>query len=198
MAPVITVPPFIQRSTSPYESEVYVEVDSYALFTSDFRLALNVPGNQVCLDGNILRTYEREVMTRTVTDISKCHFEDYSDQDVMRCPREAHTTVTTYNNYLSSPVTYSVNVCLLYDQSNCRWIYPDDGPEREICRPVDYHGIWAQGTKFHYRCTKSTSQIHSHPLQCEVRFVQDIEFPEQRLRKRILLKEKRSVPSCPG
>jgi hypothetical protein len=116
----------------------------------------------------------------------------------MRCPREAHTTVTTYNNYLSSPVTYSVNVCLLYDQSNCRWIYPDDGPEREICRPVDYHGIWAQGTKFHYRCTKSTSQIHSHPLQYEVRFVQDIEFPEQRLRKRILLKEKRSVPSCPG
>jgi len=187
----------MQRRTSPYESEVYVEVDSYALFTSDFRVALNVPGNQVCLDGSVLRTYEREVITRTITDISKCRFEDHSDQDVMRCPKEAQTTVTTYNNYLSSPVTYTVNLCLLYDQSNCHWIYPDDGPEREICRPVDYQGIWAQGTKFHYQCTKSPSQIYSHPLQYEVRFVQDVEFPEQRARKRILLREKRSVPSCP-
>jgi hypothetical protein len=197
VAPVITVPLSIQRRTSPYESEVYAEVDSYALFTADLRLTLNVPGNQVCLDGDILRTYEREVMTHTVTDISKCRLEDYSDKTEMRCPKEAHTTAVTYNNHLSSPVTYHVNMCLVYDQSYCHWVHGDDGPDREICPPVEYQGIWAQGTMFHYQCAKSTRQTYSHPLQYEVRFVQDIEFPEQRMRKRILLREKRSVPPCP-
>lgn len=194
----IAVPPAIQRTTSPYESEVYTEVDFYTLFTADFRTAVNVPANQVCVDGSILRTYERQILSHSVTDISKCRYEDYSDQDVMRCPKEAHTTIVTYNNHLSSPLSYSVNMCLAYDKSSCYWNFPDDGPEREICKVQGkYEGIWAQGTIRYYPCAQSTSRIFSHSLQYEVRFVQDVEFPETRMRKRIVQREKRSVPQCP-
>ena len=54
-------------------------------------------------------------------------------------------------------------------------------------------GIWAAGTMFHYPCTKSSSQTFSHPLQYEVRFVQHVEFPDDRMRRRVLLREKRPV-----
>lgn len=52
-------------------------------------------------------------------------------------------------------------------------------------------------TLFHYKCTKSMSQTFNHPLQYEVRFLQDIEFPEHRMRKRIVHREKRPVAQCP-
>ena len=87
----IAIPPAIQRTTSPYESEVYPEIDFYTLFTPDLRGSVNVPANQVCLDGDIIRTHERQILSHTVTDISKCRYEDYSDKDEMRCPKEAHT-----------------------------------------------------------------------------------------------------------
>ena len=194
---VIAIPPSIQRTTSPYESEVYAEVDFYTLFTPDLRSSVNVPANQVCLEGNIIRTYERQVISHTITDISKCRYEDYSDKDEMRCPKEAQTTVVTYNNFLSSPVSYSVNVCAAYDRSSCYWDAKDDGPEREICRvPGKYEGIWAAGTMFHYPCTKSSSQPFSHPLQYEVRFLQLVEFPDERMRRRVVLREKRPVAAC--
>ena len=194
---VIAVPPSIQRTTSPYESEVYAEVDFYTLFTPDLRSSVNVPANQVCLEGNIIRTYERQVISHTITDISKCRYEDYSDKDEMRCPKEAQTTVVTYNNFLSSPVSYSVNVCAAYDRSSCYWDAKDDGPEREICRvPGKYEGIWAAGTMFHYPCVKSSTQSFSHPLQYEIRYMQDIEFPEGRTRRRVVLREKRPVAAC--
>jgi hypothetical protein len=50
---VIAIPPEIQRTTSPYEGEVYAEADFYTLFTPDLRVSINVPGNEVCLDGEI-------------------------------------------------------------------------------------------------------------------------------------------------
>jgi hypothetical protein len=194
----IAIPPAIQRTTSPYESEVYAQVDFYTLYTPDFRMSVNVPGNQVCLEGNIIRTIERQVISHTVTDISKCRYDDMGDdQEKMRCPAEANTTVISYNNYLSSSISYSVNVCLVYDKSNCYWNYPDDGPEREVCRTGDeYHRIWAQGTMFHYKCAKSAIQTYTHPLEYEVRFLQDVEFPDHGIRRRLVQREKRPVLPC--
>jgi hypothetical protein len=193
----IAIPPAIQRTTSPYESEVYAEIDFYTLFTPDLRSSVNVPANQVCLEGDVIRTYERQVISHTITDISKCRYEDYSDGDQMRCPKEAHTTVVTYSNFLSSPVNYKVNVCMAYDRSSCYWDMKDDGPEREICRiPGKYEGLWAEGTMFHYPCAKSSNQSFSHPLQYEVRYMQDVEFPDERMRRRLVLREKRPLAQC--
>lgn len=196
--PAIVVPPAIQRATSPYEGEVYAEVDFYTLFTSDFRTSVNVPGNEVCLDGDILRTHERRIMTHRVTDISKCRYEDQGDdQERMRCPPEAHTVIVAYDNYLSSAIQYSVNICAAYDKSSCYINIGDDGPDQEVCRVRGkYDGIWAAGTMFHYPCTKSSSQTFSHPLRYEVRFVQHVEFPDDRMRRRVLLREKRPVAPC--
>src|SRR5687768_4092753 len=116
----------------------------------------------------------------------------------MRCPKEAYSTEVTYNNYLSSPVNYSANVCTAYDRSSCyRDAKDGDSPEREICRvPGKYDGIWAQGTIFYYPCAKSTSQNFSHPLQYEIRYLQLIEFPEERMRRRLVHREKRSLALC--
>ena len=193
----IPIPPAIQRTTSPYESEVYAEVDFYTLFTPDFRNSVNVPANQVCLEKGIIRTIERQVISTRTTDISKCLFDDYGDNIRMRCPKEAYTTEISYNNFLSSPVNYSVNVCLTYDRSSCYWDAKDDGPEREVCRVRGkYEGIWAQGTAFTYPCAKSTSESFSHPLQYEIRYLQRIEFPEERMRRRLVHREKRSLARC--
>jgi hypothetical protein len=195
---VIAISQAIQRTTSPYESEVYAQVDFYTLFTPDFRRSVNVPGNQICLENGTIRTIERQIIKETLTDISKCRYDNMGDdQEKMRCPSEAHTTVVSYDNYLSSPVSYTVNVCLLYDKSNCYWNYPDDGPEREVCRAAgEYLGIWAHGTMFQYKCTKSASQAYTHPLEYEVRFLQDVEFPEHGLRRRLVQREKRPVLRC--
>ena len=195
---MIAIPPSIQRTTSPYESAVYAEADFYALFTPDLRTSVTVPGNEVCLDGDILRTHERRILTQRMTDISKCRYENQGDdQERMRCPPEAHTVVVTYDNYLSSPVEYSVNICFAYDKSNCYINMRDDGPDQEICRVRGkYDGIWAAGTMFYYPCTKSSSQPFSHPLQYEVRFLQLVEFPDERMRRRVVHREKRQVAPC--
>ena len=115
----------------------------------------------------------------------------------MPCPKEAYRTVVSFDNYLSSPFNYTVNVCMVYDRANCYMDMLDDGPEREMCRVRGkYDGIWAAGTMFHYQCTKSSSQMFSHPLQYEVRFRQRVEFADERMRRRVVLREKRPVAPC--
>jgi hypothetical protein len=100
-------------------------------------------------------------------------------------------------NYLSSPVQYTVNQRILYDRSSCYINMRDDGPDQEICRVRGkYDGIWAAGTMFHYPCAKSSRQMLHHPLEYEVRFIQDVEFPDTRLRRRLVHREKRTVASC--
>jgi hypothetical protein len=195
---VIVIPPALQRTTSPYEGEVYAEADFYALFTPDLRTTVNVPANEVCLDGDILRTHERRILSQRVTDISKCRYESYGDeQERMRCPPEAHTVLIMHDSYLSSPVKYTVNMCTAYDRSSCYISPRDDGPDQEICRVRGkYDGVWAAGTMFHYPCATFSSQIFSHSLQYEVRFLQHVEFPEARMRRRVVHREKRSVTPC--
>lgn len=196
-ASVIVVPPAIQRTTSPYESEVYFEVDHYVLYGENSTVGIRVPGNEICLEGNHLRTIDAMSFSQTRTDESKCRWLDYGEREEFRCTRDAYSIVTT-SNFLSSPVNYSVNMCLAYDKSSCDWRDGGgDGPEREFCKASGvYKGIWAEGTQFFYPCAKSTSQSYTHPLQYQVRFVQDIEFPESRSRQRIVQREMRNIPRC--
>jgi hypothetical protein len=136
-------------------------------------------------------------VTQTITDISKCYSRDHGDNEKVICPAEARTKTVVFDGHLSSPVTYSFNTCLLYDRSNCFWQDPGDGPEREVCRAgSEYPGIWAEGTMFRYKCSKSLTQAYSHPLQYNVRFMRDIEFPDDRMRPRLLLRETRPIPPC--
>jgi hypothetical protein len=186
------------RLPPAYEGEVYAEADFNAFFTPDLRTTVNVPANEVCLDADILRTHERRILSQRVTDISKCRFESYGDeQERMRCPPEAHTVLITHDSYLSSPLRYSVNMCTAYDRSSCYISPRDDGPDQEICRVRGkYDGVWAAGTMFHYPCATFSSQIFSHSLQYEVRFLQHVEFPDAGMRRRLVRREKRSVTPC--
>ena len=195
--PAIVIPEAIRGTTSPYEGEIYVDVDIYILFEPDMRVGIPVPGNEVCLEGDQIRTIQAITFLEKKTDISKCEIWDYGEYRQETCAPGARTTIDS-SNYLSSPVTYSVNFCLLYDKSNCDWRDPGgDGSEREICKAgSEYKGIWAAGTQFHYRCAKSESQGHTHPLQYQVRFMRHIEFPERGMRKRLVHSQTRSISPC--
>jgi hypothetical protein len=193
---VIAVPEEIRQPTSPYEGEVYVEVDFYVLYGEDKRVGINVPGHHVCREGDQLRSIHPITFKETKTDNSMCYPLPYGEPERIHCPPAAHSVITT-NTFLSSPIAYTVNICLLYDTSNCEWRPVDDGKERMFCKPGgEYKGIWAAGTQFHYRCTKSDTQQHVQALQYGVRFMQSVEFPEGRTRRRLLRTETRHVMAC--
>jgi hypothetical protein len=129
------------------------------------------------------------------TDYSKCRYRDFGDDSpTVKCPPEAHTRIIHHNSYLSFPLVYSVRSCLEYDRSNC-YMTPEE-TEREICRiDFSYDGIWAEGTKFYYRCAKSKTQIYQQPLQYNIRWFMEIEIHNQLTRRRIL-QETRAVSRC--
>ena len=195
---VIVIPESIRPSISVFEETVYADVDKYVLHGPDLRVGTAVPGNELCIDGNLLRTKERILMRQTITDASKCELRNYGG-DVERsvCPPDAHTRGIVFDGYLASSINYQVNMCISYDRSHCYAAEVGDGPEREICRQTfKYEGIWAAGTKFDYRCSNSVPQNFSHPLEYKVRFIQDVANPSGRLRPRILRTETRAVPKC--
>jgi hypothetical protein len=195
---VIVIPQSIRPSISSFEETVYTDVDKYVLPGRDLRVGTAVPGNELCIDGNLLRTKERILVRQTIIDASKCELRDYGG-DVERsvCPPDAHTRGIVFDGYLASSINYQVNMCISYDRSHCYAAEVGDGPEREICRQTfKYKGIWGAGTKFDYRCTNSVSQNFSHPLEYKVRFIQDVANPSGRLRPRILRTETRAVPKC--
>jgi hypothetical protein len=195
---VIVIPESIRPSISAFEETVYTDVDKYVLHGPDLRVGTAVPGNEVCIDGNLLRTKERIRMTQTITDASKCELRNYGG-DVERsvCPPDAHTRGIVFDGYLASSVNYKVNMCISYDRSHCYAADVGDGAEREICRQTfRYEGIWAAETKFDYRCSNSIPQNFSHPLQYKVRFIQDVATPSGRLMPRILRTETRAVSKC--
>jgi hypothetical protein len=192
--PPIVVPESIRGTNSPFESEVYADADRYVLFAPEARVGVAVPGNEVCLDSDQIRTIQPAIFQQRVTDESKCETLDYGDSRQEICAPDAHTTKREII-HLSSPVNYAMNVCQNYDRSNCEWRI-DGESEKLICKDTRYPGIWAASTQFHYRCAKSASQELRHALQYEVRFIQDVEFPGQGFRRRLVLKQARSLTSC--
>ena len=96
--------------------------------------------------------------------------------------------------YLSSPINYSVNSCLVYGRSSCEWPDEGDGHEKQLSKAISpYEGIWAADTQFHLRCAKWESQSYTHPLQYQVRFLRDVEYQERSFSRRVLLRESRSI-----
>jgi hypothetical protein len=192
---VITIPESVRRMRSPFGEEMYVEVDLLLLYHSDIPTGINVPGNEICLEGGQLRTIQPVTFQQTKTDLSKCRFRSRGDNEKWFCPPEGHTVIST-TIFLSSPVTFNINRCLVYDTSSCFW--RDRADESiEICRAKpDYQGIWAPGTQFHYPCAKSEIQVFTHPLEYGVRFMQDIEIREYRPKRKVIHRESRPIRAC--
>jgi hypothetical protein len=141
----------------------------YTLYNSNIQVGIKIPGNEICLEGDQLRTIQPVTFQQTKTDLSKCRSRTRGDDERWICPREAHTIIST-SMFLSSPVTLNTNRCLVYDKSSCRWLDRAD-ESIEICRAKpDYQGIWAAGTQFHYPCAQSEIQVFSHSLEYGVRF----------------------------
>jgi hypothetical protein len=181
----------------PDAGAIYPEVDKYVLYGADKRTAINVLGTNVCIEGEFLRSKEATTIAEIKTDYSKCRYLDFGDESVsVKCPAEAQTKIIHYNSYLSSPLSYSVRTCLEYDTSNC-YLTTDQETEREMCRiDFEYEGLWAEGTKFFYRCSKSGSRSYRQPLEYNIRWFMEVYIEERGLRRREVLRETRAVPRC--
>ena len=176
---------------------IYPEVDKYVLYGSDKQTAINVPGTEVCFDGEFIRSKEATTIAEIKTDYSKCRYLDFGDDSLpaVKCPPEAHAKIIHHNSYLSSPLTYNVRTCLEYDASHC-YLTTNEETEREICRiDFQYEGLWAEGTKFFYRCARSETRTYRQSLQYNIRWFMEIEIDE-RLRRREILRETRAVSRC--
>lgn len=180
----------------PDAGAIYSHIDHYVLYGADKRAPTNVLGTEVCFDGEYLRSMEATTLSEIKTDYSKCNYLDFGDEAVtVKCPPEAQTKIIHYNSYLSSPLVYSVRTCLEYDTSNC-YVTADQETEREMCRiDFEYEGLWAEGTKFFFRCAKSETHSYRQPLEYNIRWFMEIELDE-RLRRRGFLQERRTVPRC--
>ena len=120
----------------PDAGAIYPEVDKYVLYGTDKRTPINVLGSDVCIEGEFLRSKEAATISEIKTDYSKCRYMDFGDESVsVKCPPGAQTKIIHHNSYLSSPLVYSVRICLEYDTSNC-YLTTDQETEREMCRIV--------------------------------------------------------------
>jgi hypothetical protein len=181
----------------PDGGAIYPEVDKYVLYGADKRTPINVLGTEVCIEGEFLRSKEAVTISEIKTDYSQCRYLDFGDESVsVKCPPEAQTKIIHHNSYLSASLVYSVRSCLEYDTSNC-YLTTDQETEREMCRiDFQYEGLWAEGTKFFYHCSKSEARIYRQPLEYNVRWFMEVYIEERGLRRREVLREIRAVPKC--
>jgi hypothetical protein len=177
------------RSYSSY----YVEVDHYVLE------GMNIPGTELCVAGDQLRTKGAIAITQLKTDHSKCRIVKRGDEEKEICPPTARSEVVIFKGYVSSPVSYGVNTCREYDRSHCRIYARDTDREKEYCK-VDfkYEGVWDAGTKFEYRCTKSDAVFYSHPLEYNVRYFLESGRggDDDRIRPKEAYRIKQTIPPC--
>jgi hypothetical protein len=172
-----------------------VDADRYVLHGPDLRTGISVAGNELCVEGTILRTVYRVQYNQPITDIAQCKSRNVSDEETWRCPREADMLGLVFDGYLASPVIYSVNTCLAYDKTHC-FEYLNGGEPTEACRQtIKYEGIWASDTLFRYRCVKSEVRNYTHSLQYQVRFKQDIQL-QRSFFTRVIDRETRQIPKC--
>jgi hypothetical protein len=165
-------------------------VDSYILE------GVHVRGTNLCIDGEHLRTNEPITIIDLVTDRTLCRITTRGDELKEICPPAATKSVIRYAGHLRTPLSYSQNVCLVYDNSNCRIIRGGTDKEREICRPVRYEGVWAMGTNFEYICQTSEVRIYNHPLEYTVRHLVDYETSDGKYHRKELRRVRHPIPQC--
>jgi hypothetical protein len=175
--------------------DAFLRPDHYTLQAGNTRT--NIPGTDVCVDGDQLRTKESLTISQTQTDHSKCHLRLVGgDLEKETCPAEANTTAVVFEGHAVSPLISNLNVCLEYDKSNCRIVENNDHT-REICsRPnFDYTGTWAVGTIFVYNCKNWETRVYHLPLEYAVRYMVNMERNGKIIRKEVK-RATYSVPRC--
>jgi hypothetical protein len=180
------------------DGPVYPDIDVYVLYGVDPRYGVSVPGTDVCLEGDQLRSKQRFEVTETRTDFTKCRPRNSGGEpEGVFCPPEAEAKIVHSNHYLASPVAFTVNTCLEYDKSHC-YMRDLGETELEVCRlGFAYEGIWAEGTIFQYKCSKSARRTYRHSLQFTIRWKMDMyDLESPRVRTREVYKETRIVPRC--
>jgi len=180
----------LPKVTHPFHGDVYYDVDFYVLE------GVTVPAVNLCIDGEQLRTNDPVTITELVTDRSLCRVRTRGDEEKEFCLPTATKTVIRYAGHLRSPLSYSQNICLMYDHSNCRVIRSGTDQEREVCRPVRYEGVWAMGTNFDYKCQTSEIHTYRHPLEYTVRHLVDIETADGRYHRHELRRMRYPIPQC--
>ena len=180
----------LPKRAHPIHGDVYYDVDSYILE------GVHVRGTNLCIDGEQLRTREPITIADWVTDRSLCRNITRGDEQKEICPPAATKSVIRYAGHLRTPLSHSHNVCLLYDNSNCRIFRGGTDKEREICRPVRYEGVWAMGTIFDYRCQTSEIRTYHHPVEYTVRHLVDIETGDGKYHRKELRKVQHPIPQC--
>lgn len=181
----------LPKLTHPFHGDVYFDVDSYILE------GVRVLAVNLCIDGDQLRTNDPVTLTDSVTDRSLCRVRTRGDEEKEFCPPAATKTVVRYAGHLRTPLGHSQNICLVYDNSNCRILGAGTDKEREICRPpARYEGVWALGTNFDYRCQTSEVRTYRHPLEFTVRHLVDIETADGRYHRHELRRVRHAIPQC--
>src|SRR5262249_11067122 len=186
--------------SSHNDGGIYPDIDLYVLYAIDKQIGILVPGTEVCIEGDQLHTKERMMITETKIDHSRCRSVESGDDTPPKviCPPETQIRVVHFNHYASSPLVYSVRTCLEYDRSHCYIAGGGGEGEREVCRiNFQYQGIWAEGTIFDYKCTKSEVRTHLHPLQYDIRWIMEITSGNgEGLSKKQIYQETRTVEAC--
>lgn len=180
----------LPKRTHPTHGDVYYDVDSYILE------GVHVLATNLCIDGGQLRTIETITITEWVTDRSLCRVITRGDEEREICPPAATKAVLRYAGHLRSPLSYSHNVCLVYDNSNCRIIRAGTDKEKEVCRPVHYEGIWSIGTNFDYKCQTSEVRTYHHPIEFTVRHLVDYETGDGKYHRKELGRVRYPIPQC--
>jgi hypothetical protein len=188
--PIPEPPPHLYRYR--FSASYFVKVDHYVLE------GMNIPGTELCIAGDQLRTRGAITITQLMTDRSKCRVRTRGDEEKEICPPEAKSEVVAFQGILSSPINYRVNTCLEYDKSHCRVIRRGTDQEREYCKVnFKYEGVWAEGTIVDYKCTKSEIVTYSHPLEYNIRYMVEIaRNDDDRIRSREVYRVKQSIPQC--
>lgn len=114
---------------------------------------LPVPGTDVCIDGDQLRTKQPITLIEWITDYSKCIVIEFSDTDEEYCPSSAETEVVVFKGHLVSPLIYSEEVCIEYYEEEP--IFDEDGVGKTLC-------------------TKWETRTRRHPLQYTVRHIKSM------------------------
>jgi hypothetical protein len=175
-----------------FGSTYFVQVDQYVI------QGINIPGTELCVAGDQLRSNGPMTITQIKTDHSKCRIKTFGDEEKEICPPAAKTEVVVFSGYLSTPVAYSINVCREYDKSHCRVLRRGTEWEREQCKVnFTYEGVWSADTIFEYRCVNSQTEIYRHPLQYNIRYM--VESPrndDDRMVKKEVYRITQSIPPC--
>lgn len=132
------------------------------------RVGVPIPGNEVCREGDQIRTIQAITFQEKKTDISKCEIFDYGEDREEICARDAHSIIES-SYYVSSPIIYSVNVCLSMTGPTAIGLMRATGARNKFANPaVNTKASGLQAPSFSIDAQRQT--VRSRVIHCNMRF----------------------------